>query len=133
MRDLIWVATIVFWVVAVRLAGRTAFWEPRTVVVGGVAILPDQRPMGFMILLCLLGGMAIGAMLPSMIQDRPPRERGSNRRHWAAWSVSPRSSAACAARMWAFRAAGCRWCSGWRAAASTWPGWRSTMFSGVSS
>ncbi len=76
MRDLIWIATIVFWVVAVRFARRTAFWEPRAVVVGGVAYLPDQRPMGFMILLCLLGGVAIGAMLPTMIQDRLPMGTG---------------------------------------------------------
>ncbi len=76
MRDLIWIATIVFWLVAVRFARRTAFWEPRTVVVGGVAYLPDQRPMGFMILLCLLGGLAIGSMLPSMIQDRFPMGMG---------------------------------------------------------
>ncbi len=76
MRDLIWIATIVFWVAAVRFARRTAFWEPRAVMVGGVATLPDQRPMGFMILLCLLGGVAIGAMLPSMIQDRLPMTPG---------------------------------------------------------
>ncbi len=76
MRDLIWIATIVFWVVAVRFARRTAFWEPRAVVVGGVAYLPDQRPMGFMILLCLLGGVVIGAMLPTMIQDRFPMGMG---------------------------------------------------------
>ena len=76
MRDLIWVAIIVFWVVAVRLTRRTAFWEPRTVMVGGVATLPDQRPMGFMILLCLLGGLAIGATLPSMIQDNLPTGTG---------------------------------------------------------
>ena len=76
MRDLIWVATIVFWVVAVRLARRTAFWEPRTVVVGNIAYLPDQRPMGFMILLCLLAGVAIGAMLPTMIQEWLPMGSG---------------------------------------------------------
>ncbi len=76
MRDLIWVATMVFWVVAVQFARRTTFWEPRAVVVGGVATLPDQRPMGFMILLCLLAGVAIGAMLPSMIQDRLPTGSG---------------------------------------------------------
>ena len=76
MRDLIWVATMVFWVLAVRLARRTTFWEPRAVVVGDVTYLPDQRPMGFMILLCLLAGVAIGAMLPSMIQDRLPTGSG---------------------------------------------------------
>ncbi len=76
MRDLIWVATMVFWVVAVRSARQTTFWEPRAVVVGGVATLPDQRPMGFMILLCLLAGVAIGAMLPTMIQDRLPTGSG---------------------------------------------------------
>jgi len=76
MRDLIWVATMFFWVLAVRLARRTTFWEPRAVVMGGVATLPDQRPMGFMILLCLLAGVAIGAMLPSMIQDRLPTGSG---------------------------------------------------------
>jgi hypothetical protein len=76
MRDLIWVATMVFWVLAVQFARRTTFWEPRTVVVGGVTALPDQRPMGFMILLCLLAGVAIGAMLPSMIQDRLPTGSG---------------------------------------------------------
>ena len=76
MRDLIWVATMVFWVLAVQFARRTTFWELRTVVVGGVTALPDQRPMGFMILLCLLAGVAIGAMLPSMIQDRLPTGSG---------------------------------------------------------
>ena len=133
MRDLIWVAIIVFWVVAVRLTRRTAFWEPRTVMVGGVATLPDQRPMGFMILLCLLGGLATGAMLPSMIQDNLPTGRGSTRRHWTAWDALPHSWAACAARMWGSGAAVCGWCSGWPAPPSTGSTWRSTMWSGVSS
>ncbi|MGI4799450.1 MAG: hypothetical protein ACRYG8_36530 [Janthinobacterium lividum] len=65
-------AVIVFWVVAVRLVGQTAFWEPRVVEVGGVSYLPDQRPMGFMVFLCLLAGVGIGATLPSMIQDWLP-------------------------------------------------------------
>ncbi len=76
MRDLIWVTVMVFWVFAVQLARRTTFWEPRAVVVGDVTTLPDQRPMGLMILLCLLAGVAIGSMLPTMIEQWLPANAG---------------------------------------------------------
>jgi hypothetical protein len=45
MRDLIWVATMVFWVLAVQFARRTTFWEPRAVVVSDIIRMLANRPM----------------------------------------------------------------------------------------
>ncbi len=67
---------------AVQLSKQVTFWKLPAYVPRASTSLPPHRPLGRVILLgllcllCLLAGMVIGIMLPTMIQNRLPLERG---------------------------------------------------------
>jgi hypothetical protein len=72
MRDIIYIVYMFIWVLLVRRANRTPVWQPRTFQMGAVTYLPDQRPMGCMMILFLGIGATIGAALPSVVSDMLP-------------------------------------------------------------
>ena len=74
MRDLIFIAYSVAWVVLAWSVKRVPFWQPRVVRFGDAAFIPDQRPAGCMMLLFLMMGAAIGMALPMAISDVLPRD-----------------------------------------------------------
>jgi hypothetical protein len=72
MRDIIYIVSMFIWVLLVRLADRTPVWQPRTVQMGAVTYLPDQRPMGCRMILFLAIGATVGVTLPTAISDMLP-------------------------------------------------------------
>ncbi len=82
MHDAIWVATMALWGLVVQCSKQVIFWKLPPYVAGNVKSLRSRRSIGYLILigllclLCLLAGMAIGLILPTMIQNRLPAERG---------------------------------------------------------
>lgn len=74
MRDLIFVAYSVAWIVLAWSVKQVPFWQPGVVRFGDAAFIPDQRPAGCMMLLFLLMGAAIGMALPMAISDVLPRD-----------------------------------------------------------
>ena len=74
MRDLIFVAYSITWIVLAWSVKRVPFWQPRVVRSGDASFIPDQRPAGCMMLLFLVMGAAIGVALPVAISDVLPRD-----------------------------------------------------------
>jgi hypothetical protein len=72
MRDIIYIVYIFIWFLLAYIANRTPFWLPRTFQMGAVTYLPDQRPMGFMMILLLAICATFGAALPPLISDMLP-------------------------------------------------------------
>jgi hypothetical protein len=72
MRDIIYILYMFIWVLLVRVANRTPIWQPRTYQMGAVTYLPDQRPMGCMMILFLAIGAMVGVTLPMVISDILP-------------------------------------------------------------
>jgi len=74
VRDLVFVAYSVAWIVLAWSVKRVPFWQPRVVRLGNASFIPDQRPAGCMMLLFLVMGAAIGVTLPMAISDVLPRD-----------------------------------------------------------
>lgn len=69
MRDLTFIGSSAIWIVLTRSVKRVPFWQLREVRVDDVGFIPDQRPAGCMMLLCLEMGGAIGVSLALTITD----------------------------------------------------------------
>ncbi len=72
MRDLVFLLYIVAWIALARYVNRLPFWQPHVVRLGDVSFVPDQRPAGCMMALCLGVGAMVGATLPMAISELMP-------------------------------------------------------------